>query len=208
MKFMSSEEVQDQLGISRPTLYLWVRQGKLLPQRAGRALRFDETQVLRLLGRGPQVPAWIRGGRVEEAKLEVRRWVRSNVRPTILLEYLSDPGPSFARAKVRSSGEGSALPTPAPGGVLFDSLLESLKRRDWVFLSHEESLWVLHDVQAETGPGGDPYIAVELVRPQGPGEGDGRDQRLHEFAETLRRGLYRGPVKPWSRGELYERGPG
>jgi len=31
MKLYSSEETQERLGISRPTLYLWVRQGKLKP---------------------------------------------------------------------------------------------------------------------------------------------------------------------------------
>ena len=45
MKLLSSEEAQETLGISRPTLYLWVRQGKLTPQRAGRGLRFEEDQV-------------------------------------------------------------------------------------------------------------------------------------------------------------------
>ena len=208
MKTLSSEQVQDKLGISRPTLYLWVRQGKLKPQRAGRALRFDEDEIMRLLGKGPHVAVWVRGGRFEEAKREVARWVRSNVRPTILLEYLSAPKVDFTRAKVMSSGDGTGIHYPAPGGVVFDALLESMKRRDYLFMSHEESAWVIHDVRAETSAAGESYIAVELLRPTGPGEGDERDRRLREFVETMRAGMYTGKVKPWTRDELYERGPG
>src|SRR6188474_1094907 len=80
MRLLSSDEAQEKLGISRPTLYLWVRQGKLKPQRAGRGLRFEEDEVMRLLGRGPHVAVWIRGGRIEEARREVGRWVRANAR--------------------------------------------------------------------------------------------------------------------------------
>ena len=59
MRLLSSEEAQDKLGISRPTLYLWVKQGKLKPRRAGRGLRFEEDEVMRLLGRGPHVAVWV-----------------------------------------------------------------------------------------------------------------------------------------------------
>ena len=55
MRLLSSEEAQEKLGISRPTLYLWVKQGKLHPRRAGRSLRFDEAEVRGLLGQGPRV---------------------------------------------------------------------------------------------------------------------------------------------------------
>lgn len=205
MKTLSSDEVQEKLGISRPTLYLWVRQGKLKPQRAGRALRFSEDEILRLLGQGPHVAAWVRGGRLEEAKREVRRWVRSGIRPTILLEYLSAPAREFARARVVSSGDGGRVQQPAPGGVLFDALLESKKKRDYLFLSHEESVWWIHDVQAETSAGGESYIAVDLVRPDGPGEGDERDRRLKSFVALLRNGIYSGKLKPWTRDDLHER---
>src|SRR5262245_23505070 len=148
MKLLSSEEAQETLGISRPTLYLWVRQGKLRPQRAGRGLRFVQDEVLGLLGRGPRISAWIRRMRIEEA----RRAVRSQERPSLLLEYQSPPSPDFLRVRVVSDGDGGA---PSPGGVLFDSLLESMKRRDFVFISHENSVWSIHDVRAETSPAGD-----------------------------------------------------
>ncbi|MCY3023400.1 MAG: helix-turn-helix domain-containing protein [Planctomycetota bacterium] len=49
MDFLSSEQVQGALHISRPTLYLWVRQGKLKAQRAGRALLFREEDVRALV---------------------------------------------------------------------------------------------------------------------------------------------------------------
>ncbi|HLY75617.1 MAG TPA: helix-turn-helix domain-containing protein [Planctomycetota bacterium] len=194
MKFIGSEEVQERLGISRPTLYLWVRQGKLKPQRAGRSLRFDETQIERLLGQGPRVAVWVRGGGLEEARREVARQARGGARASFLLEYLGEPGANFVRGRV------------LPGGLVADDLLEALRRRDHVFLSHEESAWALHDVRTETSPSGEPYLAVELKRSDGPGEGDERDRRLQDFLRTMRAGLTER-VDLWARDKLHERGP-
>jgi excisionase family DNA binding protein len=208
MKLLSSEEAQERLGISRPTLYLWVRQGKLNPQRAGRGLRFEEDEVERLLGRGTQIAAWVGRGRLPDVRRDVARAVRSNGRPTVLLEYLAEPKADFIRARVVADGLGGEVRTPAPGGVVFDSLLESKKRLDYVFLSHEESIWNIHDVRTETSPAGGSYIAMELTRPAGPGEGDERDRRLEAFVRTMRAGIYTGRVKPWTRGDLNERGTG
>jgi excisionase family DNA binding protein len=193
MKYLGSEEVQERLGISRPTLYLWVRQGKLRPQRAGRSLRFDETQIERLLGQSPRVAVWAQRGRLEEARREVRRQARGTARPSFLMEYLGEPGADFVRGRV------------LPGGLDFDALLEAMKRRDHVFLDHEESVWALHDVRAETSPAGETYLAVELKRSEGPGEGDERNRRLREFLRTMRAGLT-GRVNLWTRDELHERG--
>jgi len=208
MKLLSSEEAQEKLGISRPTLYLWVKQGKLKPRRAGRGLRFDEDDVMRLLGRGPHVAGWVSGGRIDEAKREVGRWARTNVRPTFLLEYLAPPKPDFIRVRVVAAGDGSEVRVPAPGGVMFDALLESMRRREYVFVSHELSVWLIHDVRAETSPAGGSYIAMELVRPTGPGEGGERDRQVREFVDAMRTGIYTGKVKPWTREELHGRGPG
>lgn len=209
MIWLSSEETQERLGISRPTLYLWVRQGKLKPQRAGRGLRFEENDVQRLLGRGTQVAVWIRRGRLPDLRREVGRAVRSNGRPTLLIEYLAEPRADFIRARVAADGLGGEIRTPAPGGTVFDALLESKKRADYVFLSNEESIWGIHDVRTETSPAGGSYIAVELTRPAaGPGEGDERDRRLRDFVGTMRAGIYTGRVKPWTRDDLNERSPG
>ncbi len=208
MRLLSSDEAQEKLGISRPTLYLWVRQGKLTPQRAGRGLRFEEDQVLGLLGQGPQIAAWIRRSRIEEARRDVRRSVRANERPTLILEYQAPPTADFIRARVVSAGDGGPIRPPAPGGAMFESLLDSMKQRDYVFISHENSIWSIHDVRAETSPAGESYIAMELTRPSGPGEGDDRDRRLRDFVATLRSGIYTGRVKSWSRDELHERGTG
>src|SRR5579864_8538153 len=194
MKFIGSEEAQDKLGISRPTLYLWVRQGKLKPQRAGRSLRFDEDEIDRLLGRSPRVGVWVRGGLREEARREVGRQARTGGRRSFLMEYLGDPGAGFVRGRV------------LPGGMPEDALLEAMRRQDHIFLSHEESEWVLHDVREETSPAGEPYVAVELTRSGGPGEGGERDRRLQDFLRTMRAGLT-GKVNPWTREELYERRP-
>src|SRR5262245_5502933 len=208
MKLLSSEEAQEKLRISRPTLYLWLRQGRHKPRRAGRGVRFDEDEAMRLPGRGPDVGGWVRGGRIEEARREVGRWVRANVRPAFLLEYLAPPKPDFIRVRVVAAGDGSEVRVPAPGGVLFDGLLESMRRRDYVFVSHERSVWLIHDVRAETSPAGGSYIAMELTRPTGPGEGDDRDRRVREFVGAMRAGIYTGKVKPWKREELNGRGPG
>lgn len=208
MKLLSSSEAQEKLGISRPTLYLWVRQGKLKPQRAGRGLRFDEVEVMRLLGRGPHVTGWVRGGRIEDAKREVGRDVRANARPDFLLEYLEAPKADFVRARVVSAGDGTEIRLPAPGGVLFDRLLESMRLGEAVFLSHEQSVWRIHDVRSETSPAGESYIAMELVRPAGPGEGSEQDRRLRDFIGTLRAGIYTGKVRPWTRDDLNDRRPG
>ena len=194
MRLVGSEEAQERLGISRPTLYLWVRQGKLKPQRAGRSLRFDEGQIDRLLGQRPRVAVWLRGGRLEEARREVGRHVHSGARPDFLIEYLGEPKADFVRGRV------------VPGGPALDVLVESKRRRDHVFLSHEESAWVVHDVRQETSPAGEPYVAVDLKRSEGPGEGDERDRRLREFLRTMRMGLT-GRVDPWTRGEVHGRGP-
>ena len=207
MKLLNSEETQETLGISRPTLYLWVKQGKLKPRRAGRGLRFDEDEVMRLLGRGPHVTGWVRGGRIDEARREVGRSVRAGVRPTFLLEYLQPPKPDFLRVRVVAAGDGSDVRVPAPGGVMFEALLESMTRHDYVFVSHEKSAWRIHDVRAETSPAGGSYIAMELMRPTGPGEGDERDRRVREFVGAMRAGIYTGKVKPWTREELDGRSP-
>src|SRR5437867_663057 len=100
MNLLSSEEAQAKLGISRPTLYLWVRQGKLKPQRAGRGLRFDEDQVHQLLGKGPQIAVWIRRTRIEEARRDVRRSARARERPSLIVEYQGTPAAEFIRARV------------------------------------------------------------------------------------------------------------
>src|SRR5262249_22080849 len=113
MRLLSSDEAQEKLGISRPTLYLWVRQGKLKPQRAGRGLRFVEDEVRGLLGRGPQVAAWIRGARIEEARRDVRRSVRGHERPTLVLEYQTPPGADFLRVRVVSAGDRGLQGPPA-----------------------------------------------------------------------------------------------
>src|SRR6185295_10119684 len=138
MKWIGSEEAQEKLGISRPTLYLWVRQGKLKPQRTGRALRFEEGEIERLLGQGPRVAVWVRGGRLEEARRDVARQSHGGARPTFLMEYLGEPSADFARGRV------------VAGGPSLESLVESMARREHAFLSHEESVWGLHDVRAET----------------------------------------------------------
>jgi len=91
---------------------------------------------------------------------------------------------------------------------MIETLLDSMKQRDYVFISHENSIWSIHDVRAETSPAGESYIAMELTRPSGPGEGDDRDRRLRDFVATLRSGIYTGRVKSWSRDELHERGTG
>jgi excisionase family DNA binding protein len=208
MRLLSSEEAQEKLGISRPTLYLWVRQGKLKPQRAGRGLRFVEDEVLGLLGQGPQIAAWIRRTRIEEARRDVRRSVRAHARPTLVLEYQSPPSPDFLRVRVVSAGDAGLKGPPAPGGALFESLLDSMTRRDYVFISHENSVWEIHDVRAETSPAGDPYIAMELRRPSGPGEGDDRGRRLRDFVAAMRSGIYTGRVTAWRRDDLHERGSG
>jgi excisionase family DNA binding protein len=194
MRLVGSEEAQERLGISRPTLYLWVRQGKLKPQRAGRTLRFDEGEIDRLLGQHPRVAVWVRGGRLEEARREVRRQARSGARPSFLMEYLGEPKADFVRGRVVSE-----VP-------MLDVLIDSQRRRDHVFLSHEESVWRVHDVRTETSPAGEPYVAVDLTRSDGPGEGDERDRRLREFLRTMRAGLT-GRVDPWTRGEVHGRGP-
>ena len=204
---IGSQEAQEKLGISRPTLYLWVRQGKLKPRRAGRGLRFEEDEVMRLLGRGPHVAGWVAGGRIEEARREVGRRVRSNALPNFLLEYLAPPKADFVRARVVSLGDGSKIRSPEPGGAVFDGLLDSMKRRDYAFISHEQSAWRIHDVRAETSPAGESYIALELTRPAGPGEGSEEDARVREFVGAMRAGIYTGKVKSWTRDDVNERGP-
>src|SRR5579862_165157 len=104
MRLVGSEEAQERLGISRPTLYLWVRQGKLKPQRAGRSLRFEETQVERLLGQSPRVEVWVRGGRLEEARRGAGRQARAGARPTFQREYLGEPGADFVGGRVLPGG--------------------------------------------------------------------------------------------------------
>jgi len=57
MKLLTSEETQRLLRISRSTLYLWTRSGKLRPRRAGKALLFDEDEAMALLSQGNRVSA-------------------------------------------------------------------------------------------------------------------------------------------------------
>ncbi len=52
MNLVGSEDAIKILGIKKPTLYLWVRQGKLVPRRVGKLLKFDEEEVRRLIRPG------------------------------------------------------------------------------------------------------------------------------------------------------------
>src|SRR5476649_2608944 len=132
MSNLTVEQAQQRLGIRRPTLYSWVRQGKLHPVRAGRGLLFEEDEVMKLLGRGPRVPIWIVGGGLEEAKNRVRSLSHTGVRPHFLIEYLESPTSDFVRARILAAGDGTEIQVPAPGGIAFDRFQEAMKQGDYV----------------------------------------------------------------------------
>jgi len=205
MKHLTAEDVQERLGIRRPTLYAWVRQGKLHPVRAGRGLLFEEDDIMRLLGRGTSVALWIAGGTLEEAKSRVRRASRSAAKPSYRVEYLESPTPEFIRAKLLSAG-GAAVESPHPGGAAFNDLLEAQKKGAFAFISHEESVWQVDDVRAETSPSGEPYLALDLVRMKAGDAGPVRNARLLEIVERMRAGAAKGALQPYRREDLYGRG--
>ena len=45
-RLLTVEEVSERLQVHPQTVYSWVRVGRLVPVRIGRAIRFDETTIL------------------------------------------------------------------------------------------------------------------------------------------------------------------
>lgn len=203
VRMLSSADVQDLLGISRPTLYLWVRLGKLTPIRAGRSLLFEEDKIMILLGRRPSVAVWIASSVIEEARQQARRWSGSD--PHFWMEYLDPPTVSFIRARVTRSGSGDPVST-SPSAPLFSSLKEAKRSGSCLILGRsEESIWMVHQVREEVSPKGESYLAVELT----PAEDEvaSRERRLDSVIEEMKSGLIRGTAIPYRREDLHERRP-
>jgi excisionase family DNA binding protein len=205
MKLLTSKDVQELLGISRPTLYSWVRMGKLHAVRAGRNLLFHEDEIRRLLGFSPSVGFWIVSGPLDGAKELARGWLRRGVRPFGRLEYLSDPGRDEINGRVASAGE-EAIQHPAPGGATFDSLVRAKTDADYVFLGSEESAWLISDVRPERSPSGEPYIALYLRRVARESGQAQMDRRKEEAVAFIREG-FDVRIPPFTREELHERNP-
>jgi excisionase family DNA binding protein len=207
MKLLRSEDVQGRLGITRSTLYLWVRESKLHPLRVGRALLFEEDDVMRLIGRGTSVSVWIGASIGQEARNRIRQWVRTGARPCLRVQYLEAPTREFIRSRVIGTGAGEAIDHPAPGGTVFDSLVEAKKTEKALFLGSEESAWRIHDVRPETSPSGEPYIALELV-PAAGGEAASseREGRIRQILDRMKKGVIEGKVEPYRREDLHARG--
>jgi excisionase family DNA binding protein len=207
MKLLKSEDVQGRLGISRSTLYLWVREAKLHPVRAGRALLFNEDEIMELLGRGTILAIWMAPGVTPEARNLVRQWIRTGARPHVLVQYLNPPTRDFIRCRVIGTGSGQAIEHPAPGGMIFDSLVEAKRTGKVMFLGSEESGWGIHDVRPETSPSGEPYIALELVPAKdGEGASSEREDRLRGILDRMKKGVIEGKVESFQREDLHARG--
>lgn len=49
MKLFTAQDLANDLGVSRSTVYAWVREGLISPRRAGRLMRFTEQEIVRFL---------------------------------------------------------------------------------------------------------------------------------------------------------------
>lgn len=205
MKHLTAEQVQDRLGIRRPTLYSWVRQGKLHPVRAGRGLLFEEDEVLKLLGYGTTVSVWMGGGGAEAAKRRVREEIRRGARAYLRLQYLSAPTPDFVRGRIISTGGGEPVEEPGPGGLVFDALVDAKKTGKYLFLGSDESVWRIHDVRPEVSPSGEAYIALELAPVRAEEARSQRETRVREILQRMEQGLIVGRLAAYKREDLYGR---
>ncbi len=159
---MTSEEVQQFLRISRSTLYLWIREKKLYPRKAGRAWLFLADEVFRFVGLKPSVPLWFGEGDLEISKEKARHFIRGGGKPDFYIQYISDSARGFIRAKVLWSGSHEKVSFPAPGGIAFDSFSKAKSSNNTVFLGSDSSVWRVRDVRPETSPSGESYIALDL----------------------------------------------
>lgn len=203
MKRLTSEEVQDMLRISRATLYLWVRRGKLKPERAGRALLFDEEEIMKLLGKKPVVEIWFgAGATLDESRSFVRDRMRGYGTPTACAEYLDDAVGDRMRVRVVSFG---GRPVEHPdGGDAFVSFQKAMVGGQPLFLGNNElTAWAIDDVRCETQ--GASYIALVLKRVVGDLSGSGRENRVRKIFAEIRDNRFRGALIPYRREDIHER---
>lgn len=203
---LTSEQVQELLGISRSTLYHWVRTGNLVPVRKGRALLFREDDLMRALGRQPSTAVWVCTAPLAEARRQAAEWVRSGLGANVFvwIEYLETPRPDFIRAKVVYSGDHQPV-TAQPGGMTFQALLRAQQEGAFLFLGHEDSVWRLHDFRIERGLR-EPYVALELARVVVGSDDAMRQRQIEELLDSMRQSPIR-EVPPYRREDLYARRP-
>jgi hypothetical protein len=121
-----------------------------------------------------------------------------------MIEYLESPTSDFVRARVLAAGDGTEIQVFEPGGIAFDRFQEAMKKGEYIFQGHEESVWNVNDVKPETSPAGMPYIALELLRIPAGARSE-REARLKEILARMEKGVITGKLTPYKREDLYER---
>ncbi len=199
MRLLSSDEVLQVLGIKKPTLYAWVRRGKLQPYKVGRLLKFDEDEVRAMIRRGATY-AWVFDGPLATA-VELARGRVGNGPADYRLEYLEPPKAMSARVRiqVRHPRSDDWIDIFSPNGTYFAPLERLKSGGGYLFLGTLDP-WRIADLRVEEGPEGERFLAAFVERALGPEPGPSS-----EALRRLEEGIFPGPVPKWTRDELHDR---
>lgn len=199
LELLTPADVMKILRISQPTLYLWLRQGKLKAIRIGGGqLRFLEEEIMKVIGK-ELVPMWIAEGKsIEEARMKAHTAIIGGIQAFAKVEYLSDPTRDIVRVRV-------AAPSDAkPYGLSWNALADAKRAGSYVFLGAACSIWKVDDLRAEEFPGVGTTIVIYLKRISDT-ENDKR-KKVEEAIKVMKEGNISGKIEKYNREDLHERG--
>lgn len=193
---LTSADVEEILGISRATLYKWIKMGKLTPIKVVGQLRFREQNIMALIGKLPSTSLWIAEGTLDSARIEVKNKIRGGADPLIYVEYISDPSQDRIIVKV--------LSPISPGGTTWNALVDCKNKSSFVFLGSEESVWHIDDIRSERAITGKEFVAIYLVRVRSE-RSEMREQKIKKAIAVMQEGIIAGKIARFKRDDLYER---
>ncbi|MEW6025745.1 MAG: helix-turn-helix domain-containing protein [Planctomycetota bacterium] len=161
-EYLTSEEVMSLLNIARPTLYLWVKLGKLTPiKMEGKLLRFSRLEIERLLPPNKTgVYAWVSTSN-DKAKAIAEIQNHLNGQPEYKFIYLDESRPDRFKARIliKDTKSGKWIdPGTAPGGMTLRGVTDLHKKGGYIFLGTQEP-WQIESIRIEND-GCSNYIAI------------------------------------------------
>lgn len=204
MRYITTDAATEILGIARPTLYLWVRQGKLHPRRVGRSFRFSEDEVRDIVGGSPSMKVWL----VQERTLQAAKaTARDRIGRGIAASFAGReiPAPAGTRLRIIGWDPDKPIATMSPGHPAYRRLMEAVRNREFAFLGSEESVHQVRDARIEESAAGEAYLAVTVHRVTAEEDPQARAAFLQAALARLEAGVIPGGVKPFRREDLYDR---
>ena len=198
MRLLTTDQLCGLLHVSRSTVYGWVRQGRLKPHRFGRAILFQEDEVMGRLGQLPAIPVWLS----ELPLASGRQLVLSGAEPSYWVEPVDRLSPDVIVVRVTADGRGEQVSAEF-SGLPYRALCDARDRKTPLFVGSHVSVWHVHDVRREERLG-ESCLVVELERCATAAGEEALEQRVAKLKEGMADSRIR-EVTPWRREELYER---